>query len=811
MTKPPFKASPASRVRFGAFELSLKTREIHTHGKTVRLQEQPYRVLMLLLERGDEGATREELRTKLWPDDTMVNFERSINAAVRNLRRALHDSSEKPRYIETLPRLGYRLLVPAEWDLESRRPAQSDDRNNIDTSLDQEASAAGTPHGKERAVEHQLQAWLGSVAASPRPGQSSKLVWGTSAAVLVALFVASAAYYQPRRGKPLTDKDTTLISDFTNTTGDSIFDDTLKQGLAAQLEQSPFLQLASDRKVNSTLELMGRKPGERLTPEVAREVCQRMGATAMVTGSIAQLGSQYVVSLKGLNCATGEVLGVAQEQAGGKETVLKALNAAAVTLREELGESHGSLQRYGTPVDEATTPSLEALKAYSLGYRALEVTDYASAIALGKRATQLDPNFAMAYLLQGVSYSSVSETERAAENMLRAYELRGQVSEREKFDIESHYLASVAGNLEDARRAYELWGQVYPRDSVPPGQLGNIYLVMGDYDQALTAYRKAVRLNPESGMEYGNLGTAYTCLNRPREAEAAVQGEAARKVDSTEYHVILYQAAYLRRDAAAMDREKSTLMKIAGWDDQVLDFESDTAAYEGQFFKARILTLQAVDLALRDDEKETAASFEAESAVRDALIGDRDAARRQARAALGLSIARGVQAMAATALALAGDSVQATRLGADLAKHFPQDTMVQLNYIPVIKAAIALRGNPTKALEALAPAERYELGLIQNPANFSGYPLYLRGEAYLATHQGGAAAAEFQKLLDHPGVILNEPIGALAHLGQGRAYIQLGETAKAKDAYQDFLSLWKDADPDLPIYKHAKAEYAALR
>jgi tetratricopeptide (TPR) repeat protein len=436
--------------------------------------------------------------------------------------------------------------------------------------------------------------------------------------------------------------------------------------------------------------------------------------------------------------------------------------------------------------------------------------DYAAAIPLLQRAVSLDPNFAMAYARLGTNYSNLGESARAAENIRKAYELRERVSEREKFYIVSHYEHFVIGNLEAARKTYELWAQTYPRDYTPPGDLGSLYITLGDYDKAPAAFQKALELNSESGLNYMNLVNSYLMVNRLDEAKATAQEAQAHNLDYPQNRLYLYIIDFLQHDAAGMEREAAALMGKPGFEDVMLDVESDTAAYAGQFAKARELTRRASESAQRADEKETAAGYEAEAAWREALVGNMSLAKQQAQAALALSNGRDVEAISAIALSLAGDGAQATRLAGDLAKRFPEDTLVQLNYLPTIHAATALRGgSAAKAIEALAPAAPYELG---SPGfTLSLYPVYLRGEAYVAARQGSAAVAEFQKILDHPGVVANEPIGALAHLGLGRAYALQGDGAKARAAYQDFLALWKDADPDVPILKEAKVEYAKLQ
>jgi eukaryotic-like serine/threonine-protein kinase len=654
-----------------------------------------------------------------------------------------------------------------------------------------------------------------AVRVAEGPVTGSKKLWLVPAAVVVvAALVAGGLYFRSRHAAPLTEKDTIVLADFTNTTSDPVFDGTLRQGLSSQLEQSPFLNLLSDERVAQTLALMAQPKDARFTRELAREVCQRTASAASIEGSISSLGSQYVVGLKAVNCRSGDVLANEQATANGKEQVLKALGEAATKIRVKLGESLASVQKFDAPAENVTTPSLEALQAYSLGYQTQIVKrDNAAAIPLLQRAISLDSNFAMAYARLGTNYHNLGQTARAAENTRKAYELRERVSEREKLYITSHYEEFVTGNLEAARKAYELWAQTYPRDDTPTGNLGAIYGgALGDYNKALAANQESLKLSPGSGLSYTNLANGYVSVNRLDEARTTAQEAQAHNLDNPANHLILYTIDFLQHNAAGMEREAAGVMGKPGFEDVILYNESDTAACGGQFSKARELTRRASESAQRADEKETAAGYEAEAAVREALVGNMSLAKQQVQAPLALSTGKDVEAISAIALGLAGDSAQATRLAADLAKRFPEDTIVQFNYLPTIHAAAALQGgSASKAIEALIPVAPYELGSAVGSFNYALYPVYLRGEAYLVAHQGSAAAVEFQKILDHPGVAQNEPIGALAHLGLARAYALSGENVKSRTAYQNFFALWKDADPDIPILIAAKSEYAKLK
>jgi tetratricopeptide (TPR) repeat protein len=660
---------------------------------------------------------------------------------------------------------------------------------------------------KRDSEAHKSSAVPEAVTKSAPAALSRPLPWIAGAALILVAAVGAVYFFLHRRAPKFTEKDTIVLADFTNTTGDSVFDGTLRQGLSAQLEQSPYMRLLSAQRIAQTLALMGQSKDARLTEELGREMCERTASAAILEGSIASLGSQYVLGLKAVNCRNGDLLAREQVTANGKEQVLKALGDAAARLREKLGESLASVQKYDAPPENVTTPSLEALQAYSLGYRATVVKgDFAGAIPFFQRAVSLDPNFAMAYARMGQDYANVGEKSRALESTRKAYELRGRTSEKEKLYISSHYEENVTGNLEASLTASELWAQTYPSDEIPKVNLPFIYNDLGEYEKALAAAQEAVKLNSGSAVAYARLHGAYLRLNRLDEARATAREARNHNLDHPALHLYLYLVDFLQHDTADMEREAAGLMGKPGWEDLMLYFESDTAAYGGEFTKARKLSRAAADSAHRADEIEESAGHRADAGVSEALVGDIALAKQEAQSALALSNGKVTEGFSAIALGLAGDSAQAARLAGDLSKRFPEDTVVRFEYLPMIYAAIALRnGDAGKAVEALAVAARYDLGLA-NPLR----SVYLRGEAYLAARQGTAARAEFQKILDHPGVVTNDLIGALAHLGLGRAYTLTGDSAKAKTAYQDFFALWKNADPDIPILKQAKAEYAKL-
>ena len=633
--------------------------------------------------------------------------------------------------------------------------------------------------------------------------------------LLVALFAGSVFYYRSRQTKLLTDKDTIVLAGFDNRTGDTVFDDTLRQGLAVQLEQSPFLALISERKVGETLTLMGRPAGSKLTPEVAREVCQRTGSRAMLAGSISGLGSQYVIGLKAVDCATGDVLAEAQEQAASKEAVLKALGTAAVSLRGRLGESLSSVQKYATPL-EATTPSLEALKAYSLARKTEDASGVTAALPFYKRAIELDPNFALAYADLASVYRNLNQAGRAQENLSKAYELRKKVSEWERLSIEGSYYVNITGELEKAAQIYELWQQTYPRKELAYANLALIYSILGNWETVLEPTQEAMRLDPNSLINNNNLASVYTSINRLDEAEAVYKQAEHRKMLVEALLQGRYLVAFLKSDSKQMAQLLSAAMGRAGTEDLLLATQADTEAWHGKLRNANELTLRAMDSAQRNDAKETEATYQVAAALRDVEFGNREQARSEADAAVKLAPDRDIRAMAALALARAGDTAEAVKLITELDKTHPLDTLVQRYWLPTIRAAVAMQQkDPNRAVELLEVARPIELG---QPVGFTVFlcPVYLRGEAYLALHDGIAAAAEFQKFIDHYGLVGNFSWGALARLGLARAYaLEAAKNRTARDkariAYQDFLTLWKDADQDLPILIQAREEYAKLR
>ena len=646
-------------------------------------------------------------------------------------------------------------------------------------------------------------------------------VLGTAAgAVFLVLSGVTAWSLSHSTSRPkLTDKDTIVLADFKNTTGNPVFDDTLRQGLVTQLEQSPFLSLLSDQRIQKTLGLMGQPADARLTPEVAKDICERTGSAAVLDGSITSLGSQYVLGLRARNCRTTEVLDQEQAQAARIEDVMSALSQIAIKFRTKVGESLATVKKYDTPLEEATTPSLEALKDFSTAQNILHRRGWVEALPLMKRVTETYPNFAMAHASMAIIYAGIAERELSAQSAAAAYRLRNRVSVREKFFIDATYYTQVTGNYEKAQETFELWEQSYPRDYEPPGLLsGLIYGAFGKYDQKIEQAKRAIAVDPDVPFSYVNLASAYQTLGRLAEAEAVLRQAAER---NAVFHVTLvswFNLAFVKGDQTQMEQAASIARKNPAAADLLSVAEGFVLAYSGRLRDARKKWQLAADLARKGGAQERAATLEATEAMWEAFFGNATEAARGATAALKASRARLVEYSAALALAISRDSSAAQKLVDHLARSFPEDTCVQTSYLPVLRARLALNqsvngSQSARAVQSLEVAAPYQLGLpiSRFAAGFGAlYPIYMRGEAYLDAKQGSEAAAEFQKIIDNRGIVVSDPIGALARLQLGRAWHAAGNNDKAKAAYRDFLELWKDADPDLPILKSAKAEYDRL-
>jgi serine/threonine protein kinase/predicted Zn-dependent protease len=630
------------------------------------------------------------------------------------------------------------------------------------------------------------------------------------ALVLIAAIVGGVLYFRSRQAHILTEKDTIVLADFANSTAEAVFDDTLKQALRVQLEQSPFLHVLSDQQVNQQLRYMGRPNTERVTQDVARDVCQRVSSKALLAGSVSGLGTHYAIGLNAINCQTGDSLASEQVEADSQEHVLKALDQAATKIREKLGESLATIQKYDAPVEQATTPSLEALKAYTTAWSLHMDGAEPQSIPFFKHAIELDPNFALAYAALGQMYSNIGEDQTAIEYIKLAFDRRERTSEKEKFYIESHYYDVVTQDMMQAIETYELWTKAYPRDDVPRNNLGVSHARLGQYERALREAQEAVHLDPNNALAVANVGFQFLALNRFDEARMAFEQELRRRPDDMASRIGMYVIASLRGDTAAMQQHVAWASGKTGAEGVFFSLERGTAAYYGKLAKARGFVQRSITADLRENLKTNAAAAPALASIFEADYGDLESARKDAAAALAAAPGEIAKISAALSLAETNDVSRAEAIAAELNQRFPHSTLLNNIWLPSIRARIALsRGDPAQAIKLLQVTLQNDLA--QNPPLPSLYPAYLRGQAYLRAQQPDAAAQEFQKILDHRGIVGNSPVAALAHLGLAHAYALTGDSAKARTKYQDFFALWKDADPDIPILKQAKAEYEKLK
>jgi len=826
---------------FGWFHLNPAERRLLRGKVPVQLPPKAFDALLVMVESRGRLLGKDELMRKVWPDSFVE--ESNLAQHVSILRRALRDGEEGFQYIETVPRYGYRFVAEVR-ELGGIAPDAGAWSDSTPSQLSPAVPESGVPESAGRghrfSVEMRpelLRLRRDSEGGHCSPASSSMVALAEATAagaaklwmivvpvLLVASLVAGGLYYRALQSTRLTEKDTIVLADFTNTTGDAVFDDTLKTALNVSLRQSPFLNVLSDSEVAKTLQQMTRPASTKLTREVTRELCQRAGSKAYIAESIGSLGSEYVVGLKAVNCQNGDTLAEEQVTAASKEKVLDALGKAASKLRTVLGESLATVQKFDVQLEQATTSSLEALKAYSLGRKAKNEKGPAAALPYFQRAIELDSSFAIGYRAVGSEYKNLGELQRASEYYTKAFQLREHASEREKLAIAADYYLNETGELDKAAQTYQEEIENYPRESGAYGGLGNEFAALGQYEKAAEMTRQAVRLAPDDVGWYENLATYSAALQRFDEARQIIHEAYAQKMDDSTLHSVLYVLAFFGADSGATAEQQQWFTSKPAYENYGLALASDAAAYGGHLGKARGLTQRAVDSAIRADNKENGALLQAIAAQREAAYGNPAVARRSAAEALKLAPATpGAAAEAALAFAMAGDTGRAQSLAQDLGKRFPLDTQMQSLWLPAIHAQLALdKQNTAVALDALQAASTIELGNILFVPNISClYPVYVRGEAYLAAGQGNAAAAQFQKILDHSGIVWNCWTGALARLGVARADALESRTSQGADAdaarvralaaYKDFLTLWKDADPDVPILKVAKGEYAKLQ
>jgi eukaryotic-like serine/threonine-protein kinase len=739
--------------------------------------------------------------------DLPAELERIINRALEKDRELRYQhASEIRAELQRLKRdSGSGRRIAAEEPPAAEAQASSPHPSGVAVAAARSSSAAHRP-----ASSAAVQPVPAPAAAAEPAGQPAtaggRRHWVIAAALLLSAGIAGTSYWRSRENRKLTEKDSILLADFVNTTGDPVFEGTLKQALAVQLEQSPYLNIVPDQTVRKALRFMGRAPDERVTGSVAREICERENISAMLGGSIAALGSQYVVAIDAINCATGDALAREQVTAASKETVLPAVGKAASSLRGKLGESLSSVQKFNTPVTEATTSSLEALKAYAAADEMRNGGGEAESIPLFQHAIELDPNFAMAHARLAAVYSNVGEEDKSLEQARKAFDLRERVSDRERFYITDHYY-TANGDIEKDKENLELAVKAYPNDSTAFGNLALEYnLYYADFAKAIAIANECARLEPNAPFGYFHAALAYMALGRVEEARSILKRAVDAKADNLFVHQGLFELAFLSGDNAGMQQElKWSEGKPSEY--LLLNEATSVAAARGQIRKAGELMQRSVQVTERLGFKGTTAVTQAGLALTQAEVGNVAKAKELCTSSSGLANDRGNLELVAVALAMSGEASRAQAITEELTRRFPADTLLRAVSLPTVGALIAMnRKGPNEVIERLQAAAPYELGAAQ-----ALLPIYIRGLAYLQAKRGAEAAAEFQKIVDHRGIVPVFPEHSLARLGLGRAYVMSGDAAKARAAYQDFLALWKDADPDIPILKQAKAEYAKLQ
>ncbi len=753
---------------FGPFRLDPQKKVLSRGSEPVTLTPKVFETLVLLVENRERVLSKDDLMGRLWPG-TFVD-EANLSQNIFILRKTLGETAQDQRYIVTVRGTGYRFAEPVREVSETSQKTSSSPR-------------------------------------LPRSLWMNRLAPGILAVLVIAALVAGALHRRLRQDVKLTDKDTVLVSDFNNRTGDPVFDGTLKQALSIQLEQTPFLNLISDQKVQATLRLMGRED-QGVNRDTALEICQRVNGKAVIAGSITNMGKEYVLSLEALDCLEGNAFAAEQLQASSKEEILDSLGIASSALRVKLGESLTSIRQFDVPLREATTSSLDALKAYSSGAEIMRhQAEQSAAIPFLNRAIELDPNFALGYTYLSTAYSNIGESERAADLQKKAYSLRDRVSERERLFITSYYHSSVTGDFDKEMEAYNVWMVEYPRDWLPVNSLANLYAsILGQYEKSAELDDRAWRLDSQQPYSPSGLAEAYAALNRVEDARAVLARATAAKLDNLPVRTALYHLAVLRGDDASADAQVrwSASQPVR---DNLGPTIASAAAQRGRLRDARAIVERDVKELQASGFRETAAREYAALATFEAGSHSFKQARRDVSTSMRLFHGRSNLGPLALSLALTGDTNQAQAMIDELVRRYPHDVSLSRLLIPCSRAAIEInRHRYEPAIALLEPMRRFDLG-----SSIDFYSLYLRGLAYLGNHQADAAVGEFEKIVNNRGVAPVSPNWALAHLGLARAYALSGNNAKARVSYEKSLELWKEADPDIPVLEEARREYQILQ
>jgi DNA-binding winged helix-turn-helix (wHTH) protein/tetratricopeptide (TPR) repeat protein len=853
---------------FEGFQLDVARYELRRNGRVLKLEKIPMELLILLISRQGELVSREEIIEKLWGQDVFIETEHGINTAVRKIRQTLGDDPERSRFVQTVVGKGYRFVGAVSSGVGATSPSNGvlskSGHDNGAESADEAATKddpplEAIPHGittvapvsgnghramlpgttrsdsedrRPKSAKPRGRRWYATgllanvtgtelpvvsghpvvpalTASDSKPPDGAVRFWRSAfllaPVVLLGLGVCSWWFFF-RRAPAAGEKNVLVLADFTNTTGDPVFDGTLRQGLSAQLEQSPFLSILPDDHIQETVQMMGEKWDTKLTPKIAREVCQRTASNAVLNGSIAQVGGEYLLSLQAANCSNGDSLAITEFRATDKNHVLDSLGKAASDIRRKLGESPSSIKTYDVPLERVTTSSLEALKLFSVYARGGGLI---SPVPVLQRVVELDPNFASAYVQLSDAFDEAGEAELASMYAQKAFDLCARVSERERLSISATYYSATLGDSESELRTLAVSQQLYPRDWGPWNNSSETHLSLGDYARGLKEAMEALRLAPNKMNPYLNVGRAFVALGRCDDAKRVAEQALTQGFDHREVHILMYRAAFLDRNSTRMERQMARLLEGDPAFGPLWE-RSTTEAYFGRLRKSRSFCGRALQAISGKNLNELSAMIRDAEALREIEFGNVSQANQGIAAAVALSSGRKAKILAALALARAGQPTRAQSIVEDLDRSFPSHTLIQHYWLPTIRASIELaRKNPSRALDTLNGVS-YELGdsglLVGNL-----YPVYLRGQAYLSAHQAEEAATEFQRFLDQRSVALNSPLAALAQLGLARAYSLQGDMANARRAYRQFLTLWADADPDIPILKQAKAEYAKLQ